>query len=432
MLVMAAQTNLTHEFAELAIKSLPPQIDLDTVNEVMAVYFIELALELDQIIRFSASKAKSPLFNWYSVVTAQAARVDSTRWHGQLNEAIHEVQERIPQSRKDLALGRNSTEPTESIVASRVRRRVDESDPIDLGIHPPIERIRSSEIHALPVLPAYVQRAHDAEIRRILEDADGSTMLVIVGKSSTGKTRAAYEAIMACVPDWHLFHPFDGTELVNFLSATDMPQTVIWLDEAQHYLDCGEGERVITGLRHVLADNIGPVIVVATMWPIYWTAFTAPRSSPNNNQFYDAADLSAVITEKSTSRKLLEMRRVYKINIPDDFTTASTTERSELERLARQDPRLNIARYTAGERLEVTQVLAGGKELVDRYENLLDDASRAIITAAMDARRLGHNAPLTPALLELAAPGYLSDTQRSGSPNWFETSQLRRLGVSTV
>jgi len=49
------------------------------------------------------------------------------------------------------------------------------------------------------------------------------------------------------------------------------PRTVVWLNEAQFYLDpaeAGLGERVAAGLRELLrALGRAPVLVLATMWP---------------------------------------------------------------------------------------------------------------------------------------------------------------------
>ncbi|MFJ8856019.1 hypothetical protein [Streptomyces sp. NPDC102437] len=48
-------------------------------------------------------------------------------------------------------------------------------------------------------------------------------------------------------------------------------------------------------------------------------------------------------------------------------------------------------------------------------------AARALIDAAIDARRLGLGPALPPTLLEVAAGGYLADTQWNQlSDNWFE------------
>jgi hypothetical protein len=59
---------------------------------------------------------------------------------------------------------------------------------------------------------------------------------------------------------------------------------------------------------------------------------------------------------------------------------------------------------------QVVQFLAGAPELLARYRNAPPGA-RAVIEAAMDARRLGMGAALPHGFLETAAPGYLNDDQ---------------------
>ena len=57
------------------------------------------------------------------------------------------------------------------------------------------------------------------------------------------------------------------------------PRTVVWLNEAQLYLDVaagGLGERVAAGLRELLRDPArAPVLVLATLWPEFWDRLTA-------------------------------------------------------------------------------------------------------------------------------------------------------------
>ena len=56
------------------------------------------------------------------------------------------------------------------------------------------------------------------------------------------------------------------------------------------------------------------------------------------------------------------------------------------------------------------QFLAGAPELLARYRNA-PPAANALISAAMDARRLGMGVGLPQAFLEAAAPGYLADAE---------------------
>jgi hypothetical protein len=90
---------------------------------------------------------------------------------------------------------------------------------------------------------------------------------------------------------------------------------------------------------------------------------------------------------------------------------------------AAADPRLVEARDHAEEG-QITQYLAGGPVLLERYTTA-PPAAKAVITAAMDARRLGHSLPLPRSLLTHAAVGYLTIRQTDdldAAGRWFETA----------
>ena len=107
---------------------------------------------------------------------------------------------------------------------------------------------------------------------------------MLVGGSSTGKTRAcwqALESLRGVEPGWRLWHPIDPQAALAGLPRVG-PRTVVWLNEAQRYLDTtdGTGERVAAGLRELLRDRArGPVLVLvlATLWPQFWDALAAAR-----------------------------------------------------------------------------------------------------------------------------------------------------------
>ena len=72
---------------------------------------------------------------------------------------------------------------------------------------------------------------------------------------------------------WRLWHPIDPSRPDAALRELPGigPRTVVWLNEAQFYLDAadgGLGERVAAGLRELLRDpGRAPVLVLATLWP---------------------------------------------------------------------------------------------------------------------------------------------------------------------
>jgi hypothetical protein len=181
------------------------------------------------------------------------------------------------------------------------------------------------------------------------------------------------------------------------------PHTVVWLNDAQHYLlDRDHSAQVASRLRELLNDpERGPVLILGTTWPEHWDTLTdASRNGPVPPDPYVQA--RQLVTNKS-------------IAVPEAFTV----EDLRTAQATTSDPRLAEALQHA-EQGQVTQYLAGVPALIERYNNAPPGA-KALIEAAMDVRSLGHSRALPLALLETAAEGYLTDTQWDLlEDNWLE------------
>ena len=270
------------------------------------------------------------------------------------------------------------------------------TDPFVLEVHRPVQLEDAPP--GLPVLPRYVPREHDEVLGQVVRAAaDGrSGIAVLVGGSSTGKTRACWEALDLLRdqdPPWRLWHPIDPSPPDAALAELPgiEPRTVVWLNEAQLYIDTADeqGERVAARLRGLLRDPVrAPALILATMWPGFWDTLAArpPEGAPD---------------PYAQARELLAG---HDITVPATFTPAQL---SQLTQTA--DVRLALATRSAPDGA-VIQFLAGAPELLARYRNA-SPAAAALIHAAMDARRLGMGAGLPQAFLEVAAPGYLTDDQ---------------------
>jgi tetratricopeptide (TPR) repeat protein len=278
-------------------------------------------------------------------------------------------------------------------------------DPFALEVHRAIEA--PSGATPLPALPTYVKRAHDRRLRAIIKRAASgrSAAAVLVGSSSTGKTRACWEAVQALPDEWQLWHPVDPSRpeaAADALPAVK-PRTVIWLNDAQHYLLTpanGLGERVAAGLRVLLRDSArSPVLVLGTIWPEYWKTLTSQPDDESDNHAQARALLTGI-----------------DIPVPEVFSGSAVYT---LQMAAKADPRLAEAASRA-EDGRITQFLAGGPALLERYRNAPAPA-KSLIEAAMDARRLGHSLFLPHSLLEEAASGYLTDQERDKfGEDWLE------------
>ena len=231
-------------------------------------------------------------------------------------------------------------------------------------------------------------------------------MVMLVGGSSTGKTRTAFEAVRRCVPNWSLLRPLDAADLLGQVrSGAVGPRTVLWLNEAQVFLR-GQAD-VAVALRRLLAGD-EPVVVIGTMWPEFWKELTSATDD-------DPLDV------KHQTRELL-LHDAVRVDVPEAFTGR---DRAQLGRVATTDPRLAAAAAAAERDGKVVQVLAGGPELVQRYDHPADADDRfgkAVVTAAMDARRVGCESPIGASFLEAAAPAYVDPSDRAGAPEtWFDT-----------
>ena len=175
----------------------------------------------------------------------------------------------------------------------------------------------------------------------------------------------------------------------------------MWLDELQRYLDGEHG--LAGGVVRALLGAPGPVVLIGTLWPDRYAAYTAvpaPGGPDPHAREREVLDLAAVI------------------RIGEEFSPA---EQGRARAAAARDRRLAVALGAAGYGL--TQTLAAAPQLVARWEDAraADPYGWAVLTAALDVARLGARAPLSADLLRAAAPGYCTSAQQAEAPaNWFE------------
>ncbi|WP_433600401.1 helix-turn-helix domain-containing protein [Nocardia sp. CA-135953] len=280
-------------------------------------------------------------------------------------------------------------------------------DPIELGVH---KAITTGAPGQDATLTAYVPRPHDtalAEIVTAAAEEHQSRFVVLLGDSSTGKTRALWEAL-APLRDhggWRVWHPTSPdrrTALREGLGRV-RSRTVVWLNESQEYLG-GDGrpgdEKAAVALRDLLRDPTrAPVLVVGTLWRAYYTELRRPHASQ--------------------VRELLDNTVTTVLEVPSSFADADP---DALAAAAATDPRFRYARDRA-EDGRITQYLAGGPELLHRYDNELSVGAKAIVRIAMDARRMGHRNAIPHGLLAEAADAYVSPSEWNtvaSEPDWLE------------
>jgi hypothetical protein len=266
--------------------------------------------------------------------------------------------------------------------------RCRDASPRALGIH---ASIRANE--SVSELPAYVGRDFDDHLRTVIaKGADEGCFVLMVGGSSTGKTRSLYEAILAVLPDWWLLQPADAADV---LRAAESPtaKTVLWLDELQNFLgaDPPLHRAVLDGLRRA------GTIIVGTLWSEEYLPRTALRRTAGADKY-------------ASDRRLLDTARVI-----DVHAALSDRERERAQKLAATDSRIREA-LDSNDGTGLSQALAGAPALVQWWEHAPNPYARAVMTAAADARRLGVTSPLPEPLLRDAIEGYLDYTDRAAPP----------------
>lgn len=279
-------------------------------------------------------------------------------------------------------------------------------NPFDLEIHHAIDG-ENGEVTS--VLPPYIARVEDSRLRQIVDQAKThNSIAVLVGGSSTGKTRMCWEAIQD-LAGWRLWHPLNPGRTEALLDALErrliLPRTVLWLNEIQYYLNTpgsDMGERIAAGLRELLRDRSRtPILALGTIWPEYWdflTRWPAPLQRDDHAQ----------------ARQLLTGRGIV---IPDSFEEVLL---SDLPSAVKADVRIAKALSRSDKR--VTQFLAGAFELLSRY-NAAPLATRALMDTAIDARRFSFGELLSESLLKDASSGYISDhAWNELHDDWFETA----------
>jgi hypothetical protein len=296
-------------------------------------------------------------------------------------------------------------------------------DPVMLGVHPSVPvpgGIRGPAGEPLlERVPAYVARDIDDELRHRV--AAGGFVL-LVGDSSAGKSRAAYQAI-AALPDHVLVVPRDRESLSAAVDrAAAERHCILWLDDLESYLGVGGLNR--SGIIRVLTGRRAHRVIVATL-----------RTAEEAVLMGDAGIETGGRQHRKDTREVLELASRVMTN-----RIFSASERDRARTLA-WDPRISGALAQA-DTYGVAEYLAAGPELMRDWEDAWSPNTdtrlpshprgAALIAAAVDIRRGGYISPLPRMLLERVHEHYLN--QRGGrrlqpeplAEAWTWTTSTRR------
>ncbi|MFB7360224.1 ATP-binding protein [Streptomyces gardneri] len=117
-------------------------------------------------------------------------------------------------------------------------------------------------------------RASDLPLPLFLREAAEESQLVVVsGRPSSGRTRAAWEAVRTALEDWWVWSPplIDRSQALMDAVRDDRlgSHTVLWLDDLDVSLRGADGESLARALSKVLDDPaLAPMLLVATGEPL--------------------------------------------------------------------------------------------------------------------------------------------------------------------
>ncbi|PRY46711.1 hypothetical protein [Umezawaea tangerina] len=296
---------------------------------------------------------------------------------------------------KALTPARDRSNPTAGEVRIPIRAVAD-ADPLELGVH------RTSRVEGAPPLPTYVPRDADSTISARLADArDNGGFVLLVGESTAGKSRCAFEAVRRELPDHWIIAPPAAGDLSPVLSRVSLPEPdprkwVLWLDDLDRFLLPGGLDQ---GMLSALLEQ--HVVVVATM-----------RSEVYGN--YSERALRGVDAGARSAHRLGS--RI--LNLVEPLVLDRQWSEAEMSRLGAHlagpngDVRLEDAARHHGVH-GVAEHLAAGPKLLAEFLTTRrrpggHPRGAALVQAAIDLARAGISTPLPAKTLLALTPCYLT------------------------
>ena len=280
----------------------------------------------------------------------------------------------------------------------------DITDPVLAGVH------RAQAPAAVPPAggereagaPAYIPRDADTELRERL--AAGGFVLLI-GDSTAGKTRAAFEAIRGPLADHVLISPAAREAVAAAVGAAARElRCVLWLDDLETYLGAGG----LTGAQagRLLAGPGHHRVIVAAIRAFELDRITGQAQAEDEAGRQATRDL----------RQVLDL--AHQIRIGRMFSPA------ELDRARARtwDRRIADALDQAGS-YGIAEYLTAGPTLLQTWENARSSShgphvrGAALVAAAIDIRRAGWTSLLPRDLLTQTHEHYLTDPEHARTPH---------------
>ncbi len=277
----------------------------------------------------------------------------------------------------------------------RLPRVRDITDPVSVGVHPTAAISAEGGQAASSAVPPFICRDKTSDLEEALRD---HPFVVVVGESTAGKSRAAFQAVQTCLPGhWFVQPDPDDRSSLRAASAAAVHKghCVVWLDDLERYL--GAGGLTAHSLRQMIHEG-RDVVVVATI------------RAQESARYAGLSDDSDAAGELRAGRGVLELAHEIRLQRRWSGTEVGRAQTFRDRRIA--DALAHADRYG------VAEYLAAGPQLLAAAQNAWAPEGRhtrgaALVAAAVDARRAGWRQPLPGGLLRELHEHYL--TARGGA-----------------
>lgn len=311
-----------------------------------------------------------------------------------------------------------------------------------------------------PGPPAYVPRSFDGELA---ERVAAGGFVLLVGDSATGKSRAAFEAIISTLPGHTLICPADRNAIAAAVRvAAAQRRCVLWLDNLERYLGAGG----LTAEQVAWLLGAGGQPPGADSNP---AATDGKLPAPDDRPGQDGRHLVIVATIRRAEHARLtatapdehaglqvsrDARQVLYLAHPIRVARAFTPSELRRARARAWDPRIADALGNASSR-GIAEHLAAGPELLQVWDDARTAGEThgtpagegqpdlalsgrgailgaALVSAAVDIRRAGYSSPLPRALIDRVREHYLDGPPQEAAHDAWAWATSRRLSGTAL
>ncbi len=264
----------------------------------------------------------------------------------------------------------------------------DLDDPVALGVHP-AATIREGGLR--PRMPVFVPRDITPQLYEAIQQ---DRFVLIVGESTAGKTRLAYETIRALLTEHRLIEPVGRAALqVAVPTVRETSHCVLWLDDLERFL----GSDGLSGadVKSILNAPGKDRFILATMRAEECAKYTGRVGNDSEK-----------LSREAIRHGWEVLRLATRLNLSRSWS------QEELARAVKHgdDPRISEALDHA-DRFGLAEYIAAGPQLLAEWQDAWAPGTHprgaALVDAAVDARRVGIHRPLSLSALSKLHEYYL-------------------------